>query len=137
MDLSNPVGTTTPDLSALVTIIDDEVGAFGSGSIKFYRSTYTAAERSGIAVVEVSRVGGTSGTVSTDYKTDGGTAVINADYEAVNGTITFGPGEARKSFTIPLIVDDINDSGERINLKLENPVGTVLTSPTSSAVIIE
>lgn len=137
LDLSNPVGTTTPDVSALVTIIDDEVGTFGSGSLKFYRSTYTASERSGIAIVEVSRVGGTSGTVSADYKTDGGTAVVNADYEAVSGTITFGPGESRKSFTIPIIADDINDSGERINVKIMNPVGTILTSPTSSAVIIE
>jgi len=129
------LGDTT---RATVTIVDDEVANFGSGSLKFTRSTYTGLERDEIATVEVSRVQGALGTVTVDYKTNGGTAVAGVDYTAVSGTLTFLAGESKKSFTIPLVDDDQNDSGERVNLELSNPTGGAqLTSPITATLEVQ
>jgi hypothetical protein len=137
LSLTNPVNVALGDSEAVVTILDDEVGSFGSGSVKFVKSSFNSPERDEIGIVEISRVGGTLGTVSVDYKTDGGTAVAVQDYEVTTGTMTFAPGESKKYFTIPLVKDSQNDSGEMINLKLLNPVKTVLTSPSAAHLIIE
>jgi len=136
--LSNPVNATLGTSEALLTILDDELGSFGAGSIKFFHSMFEFSESAENAVIEVSRTGGTNGTVTVDYSTDGGTAIAGYDYEVVQGTITFKPGESKKYFIVPMIRDDINDSGERVNLKLENPTGgAVLASPSTATLEIQ
>ncbi|MFH1671033.1 MAG: Calx-beta domain-containing protein [Patescibacteria group bacterium] len=135
--LSNPVGASLGTKSAILTILDDEMKSFGSGSIKFTRSNYESQESDGGAIIEVSRVGGTKGTVTVDYSTDGGTAIAGYDYDVTKGTLTFRPGESKKYFIVPIIVDNLNDSGERVNLKLENPTGgAVLMSPSTATLEI-
>ena len=66
-----------------------------------------------------------SGTVTVDYTTVDGTAVEPADYEATSGTVTFAPGETRKSTALVPIVDDgEEDSGETFRLVLSSPTGS-------------
>ena len=62
-------------------------------------------------------------TYSVDYAVTGGTASI-ADYRLQAGTITFGPGEARKIITLDIINDGIDEDNEAIVVKLSNPKGT-------------
>ena len=66
-----------------------------------------------------------SGTVTVNYATSDDTAVAPADYTATNGTLTFAPGETRKSTALVPIVDDNEaDSGETFRLVLSNPTGS-------------
>ncbi|MBU0766384.1 S-layer homology domain-containing protein [Patescibacteria group bacterium] len=138
LTLSGPIGVVLGTSSALLTIVDDELASFGSGSIKFARSMYEATEHSEKAVIEVTRAKGTNGIVTVEYSTNGGTAVAGYDYEVTSGILTFQSGESKKSFIVPLIKDELNDSGERVNLKIENPTnGAVLMSPTTATLEIQ
>ena len=66
-----------------------------------------------------------SGTVTVDYATVDGTAVAGTDYTATSGTLTFAPGETRKSTALVPIADDgEEDSGETFRLVLSNPTGS-------------
>jgi len=121
-----------------IIIIDDDVGTFGAGSLKFTLSHFTVLESVGVAHVPVSRIGGTEGTVTVDYATTGGTAVAGSDYTATSGTITFAPGESKKTFGIEIEDDSTNDSGEYINVQISNATGGAgLSSPTTTTLEIQ
>ena len=67
-----------------------------------------------------------SGTVSVSYRTADGTATAGSDYTAVNGTLTFAPGETRKTVNVPILDDNVEDSGETFFVELSNPSGASL-----------
>ena len=64
--------------------------------------------------------------LSVSYRTANGTATAGSDYTAVNGTLTFAPGETRKTVNIPILDDNVEDSGETFYLVLSNPTGANL-----------
>ena len=64
--------------------------------------------------------------VSVSYRTENGTATAGSDYTAVNGTLTFAPGETRKTVNIPILDDNVEDSGDTFYLVLSNPAGASL-----------
>ena len=64
--------------------------------------------------------------VSVSYRTANGTATAGSDYTAVNGTLTFAPGETRKTVNIPILDDNVEDSGDTFYLVLSNPAGASL-----------
>ena len=66
-----------------------------------------------------------SGTVTVNYATQDGTAAAPADYTATSGTLTFAPGETRKSTAlVPIADDNEEDTGETFRLLLSNPTGS-------------
>ena len=63
-------------------------------------------------------------TYTIDYRTEDGAATAGADYTAVSGTFTFAPGDKTwKLVNVPILDDDIDDSGEHFFLVLSNPTG--------------
>ena len=82
--------------------------------------------------------------VEISYSTSDGTAIAGADYTAVNGTVTFAPGEIEKTITVNTLVDSDNEGDETLNLALaidsgdaaltsHNAVGTIW-APTQLAI---
>ena len=66
-----------------------------------------------------------SGQVTVAYTTVDDTAVAGTDYTATNGTVTFTPGQTRKSTAqVPITNDGEEDSGETFRLVLSNPAGS-------------
>src|SRR5207253_11369774 len=57
-----------------------------------------------------------------------------SDYASVAGTLLFQPGERLKSFNIPLINDDLTESGATIGVTLSNPAGGRL-GPVAQAIV--
>jgi len=74
-----------------------------------------------------------SGTVRVNYRTVDGTARSNGtttagtrDYTPRSGTITFAAGETRKEVQVPILDDNVEDSGEKFRFVLSNPQGATL-----------
>jgi uncharacterized delta-60 repeat protein len=109
-----------------------------AGNVQFSASAYSAAENSGTAVITVTRVGGSDGTVTVNYATSNGTAVAGTDYTAVSGTLTFTAGQTTQTFTVSLKDDGIFQlTNKTINLTLSSPTGGGLLGIPSTAVLTE
>jgi hypothetical protein len=134
--LTNPgggsdLGSTT---AAVVRIGDD--GA--SGPLALNSTAYRVGEAGGTVNVTVTRAGGSlGGPVTVDYATSNDTATAGSDYTAANGTLTFGPGEARKSFTVHVTSDSAPEGDETFTVKLSNAGGGAsIGSPAGATVTI-
>ena len=106
--------------------------------VQFRVSGYTVLESAGTATIQVTRTGGTQGTVSVHYATSNGTGFAGVDYTPVAGTITFNPGEVSKSFTVPILNDGRPDPDETVALALSNPTnGASLGDPNTATLLIQ
>ena len=119
VNLSNPVNATLGDQQGLCTIIDDDVAPSAS-------------------VDDVSVFEGNSGTVNATFTVDlsaksGQTVTINAipyngsarapfDYLSGGVRLIFAPGETRKTFSVPVKGDLLNESDKTFFLILSSPV---------------
>jgi hypothetical protein len=116
--LSNPQPPTGAALGSLktatITIVDNDQ------RLQFGAASYTVAETTPRAVITVKRIGGTSGTVYVDYAATGGTATNGTDYVLSSGTLTFGPGQAIKTFMVSIQNDTNVEGSETAQLTLSN-----------------
>ena len=61
--------------------------------------------------------------VTVAYATSDGTATANDDYTPIGGTLTFRPGETRKTVSVPVLDDSVEDSGETVIFTLSGVSG--------------
>lgn len=64
--------------------------------------------------------------VTVRYATADGTATAGADYTSTTGTLTFAPGETRKTVAVAITADGIAESAEDFHLMLSGPSGATL-----------
>jgi len=133
----------TPNRQFTVTLFNPSIpGALGSrtvetntivnvdfyGTLQFSAASYNVSERGGYATITVTRTGGSAETVSASFRTADSTAYQFFNYLPTNGSLVFGPGEASKSFTVPVLDDGVQDPAFfGFNVLLSN------FSPTSSS----
>jgi len=131
--LSNPqngAGLVDPT-NATLTIVNTNNG------VGFIAATNLVAENAGTALLYVQRYGSTGGTTTVNYGTANGTAIANVNYQAVNGTLTFYPGELQKAVVVPLI-NATALSNLTFSVGLTQPSsGTVLVAPATTTVLIQ
>ncbi len=60
--------------------------------------------------------------VKVDYVTIPETAEEALDFQSTSGTLTFSPGEASRTVSIPVIGENIFENDETLKLELSNPV---------------
>jgi Calx-beta domain len=120
--------------SAVLRIADD--GA--SGALAMSAAAYSITESDGIVTITVNRPGGSlGGPVTVGYATVDGTAAAGSDYTAVSGTVTFDPGEATKTFTVPVTSDSVVEADESFQVALSNATGGAnVGSPAGATVSI-
>ena len=119
-------GITVDDVSVTITehtstsmSVEDVRGAEGSISLDF--------------VVTLDRAISTTATVQ--YRTvgmvgnNGVTATSGDDYTDASGTLTFAPGETRKTVPVTLMDDALNEAVEYLEFVLESPVNAELPQP--------
>jgi subtilisin family serine protease len=124
-----------PLSTATITVLDNDP----PGAIRFSASAYTVSEAAGVATITVQRTpGATASAVTVDYATvPGGTATPGADYMLISGTLTFKAGEVSKTFTVPIVNDNFDESSETVNLALSNPTGgATLGTPVTAVLTI-
>jgi hypothetical protein len=133
--LSNAIGGDLGVNTAAVLRIADD-GA--SGPLQLTSNAYSVGEAGGLVTITVNRSGGSlGGPVSVDYATADGSATSGSDYTATSGTLTFGPGEATKSFTVAVANDSVHEDAETFQVTLSNPGGgPSLGSPAGATVTI-
>ena len=68
----------------------------------------------------------TDDSVTVQYTTEAVTATQGTDYEVTTGTLVFEKGRLRKEIHVPVIDDNVEDSGETFRLVLFNPQGAVI-----------
>ena len=68
-------------------------------------------------------------TVTVRYRTVDGTATAGSDYTAASGTVTFAPGETRKTVNVRILDDTVEDSGETFFVELSNPSSNATITP--------
>ncbi|NEP46151.1 MAG: sodium:calcium exchanger, partial [Okeania sp. SIO2H7] len=60
-------------------------------------------------------------TVKVNYTTADQTAKAGKDYRKTNGTLTFKPGQTKKTITVPILGDTLDEGNEKFNLNLSKP----------------
>ena len=131
-EVEGPALLGTPN-TAVLTIADNDRG----GSLAFFGSAFVANETGGSATITVRRAGGAAGGVTVDYGTLDDTGTAGVDYQATSGTLSFGPGVTRQTFTVPILADSQAEGDEAVAMTLSNPVGGAgLGAPSSAALII-
>ena len=76
-----------------------------------------------------------TGTVRVNYSTHDGTATAGLDYESASGTVTFRPGQTRKTVTVVVLADAHDDPGETFTLRLSNPSGAYIGDGEGTATL--
>ena len=136
LGLTSPGGGADlgPNADAIVRIADD--GA--SGPLALSASAYRVGEAGGTVKLTVKRAGGSlGGPVSVRYATGNGTATAGSDYVATSGTLALGPGEAVKSFTVPVTGDSVDEADETFSVTLSSAGGGAsIGSPVAATVTI-
>jgi hypothetical protein len=132
VNLFAPTNATIADAQAVVTIKDDDrrprvrIG-----------NAHEDEPRSGTAVmtfhVELSAPSGRP--VAVDFRTANLSAIAGRDYVGRAGTLTFAPGETRKSIAITILADGKKESSELFLLKLSNPVNATAVDTVGVGVI--
>ena len=130
---------------------EEEHGLFGklnpttasaTSLIQFAANNFTIGEGSGHIQITVTRIGDASASATVNYatfdesQTDHGSQ--KSDYEIAAGTLTFGPGETSKTFTVLVVNDTFDEHDEEVDLVLSNPTGSGvgLGSPSHSTLTI-
>ena len=117
--LTNVTGTTADTTPPTVLIADAEGFERAEASVDF---TVTLDRAS-------------TDTVTVDYRTSPGTATEGADYTATSGTVTFAPGDTAKTISVPIVDDDVEDTGETFSVTLSNPTNATLGNRTATGTI--
>jgi hypothetical protein len=105
----------------------------------------------GLSVSDVNLVEGNAGTttfafnvalstasaqnVTVDFATADGTAVSSSDYQALNGSLTFNPGETSKTVNVLVNGDTQNEPDETFLVQLRNPANATLAKAQGAATI--
>lgn len=116
---------------AVLTIVDNEQSA-----VQFNAAGYSVNERAGTATITVSRNSGL-GTLTVGYATSNGTAQAGVHYGSTSGFLTFNPGQTTRTFTVPILNDNLADGDKLVNLTLGNPSTGILGAPSTAVLTIK
>jgi chitinase len=81
----------------------------------------TVTEGSGgtrTALVDVSLSAASNKAVAVSFRTENGSALAGADYQAVSGTLTFAPGQTRKTVAVLVFGDRTVEANETFAVRL-------------------
>ncbi len=105
--------------------------------IQFSSATYKSSEGAGEGLVIVNLDRPSESTVTFNYSTTNETALAGEDYIASSGTLSIDPGQVSKTFIVPIIEDNISETGETVQLSISSPVNAVLGTISGSILTIQ
>jgi ELWxxDGT repeat protein len=136
LTLANPQGGATlgTQTTAVLTIIDNDQPK--PGTIAFTQSSFSINEDgTPVAIVTITRTGGSDGEVSAEVNLNNGSAIDPNDYDSTAITVNFANGETSKTVTIPIVDDNLIEGNETVNLSLANPTGGAVLGSQKTATL--
>jgi C4-type Zn-finger protein len=134
--LENASGVSLGSPSSATVTITDTTAAAAPGKVRFSSSSYSGSE-GGTVSVAVRRVNGSDGAASVRVVSVSGTATSGSDFGAISQTVSWAGGDATThTVTIQLLSDQSVEGNETFTVRLENPTGVSLGSPSSATVTI-
>ncbi|HET7377664.1 MAG TPA: Calx-beta domain-containing protein, partial [Anaerolineae bacterium] len=141
----NPLSTLrtgTISVAGLVFTVNEDPAA-----IQFNAPSYIVSENNPQALINVTRLGDTSGVATVTFATSdnagsqacniiNGRASTRCDYEAVTTTLSFAAGEASKTVGISIVNDAYQEGDETFTVTLTNFSGAAMGSQTTATVKI-
>lgn len=97
-----------------------------TATIEFQSDNFVVTENAQSVSLIVTRQGDLDQTSSVMYSVPGGFAVPGEDFTPVEDILTFNPGESTKTFSVPIINDDIGEGVETFTVALSDPVSASL-----------
>jgi hypothetical protein len=106
------------------------------GTLQFAADAYSAVEGSSVTL-NVTRTGGSLGSLTVGYATVGDTAAAGADFTATSGSLTWADGDtAAKTITVPVAPDASADTPETFVVNLGAPlIGGALLGDRQQATV--
>src|SRR4051812_8040600 len=134
--LQNPTNATLARASGRIGIIDDSTVV---ATPHLFVRDAVVDERAGSVRVSV-LLGNTAGEasnspVTVNYASGDGTASAGTDYTAVNGTLTFAPGETAKTVEVPISDDALPEPTEQFALNLSSPAAATISDGSATITI--
>ena len=95
----------------------------------------SALESAGSIPAVVSLVPSSTNTVTVGYATVDGTAKAGSDYSAVNGTLTFAPGQTSKTIQIPISNDNQVNGNRSFTFTISKPSNATIADASGTMTI--
>lgn len=131
VNLSNAVNAGLGDSQGIGTILSDDTPSLAINDLTFVEG------QSSQATVTVSLNTAATQTITVNYSTSPGTAILTSDYTAASGTLTFAAGATKQTFKINIANDAINELDKTINLNLSSPTNALLSKATGILTITD
>jgi ELWxxDGT repeat protein len=119
--------------NAILTINSDDRG------VRFGAASYSVSENSGMARIDVIRIGPSSGSVRVSYRTRAGSAATDIDFKKVRGDLRWDAGDmATKFISVPIRNDLTVQASQSFTVELIDPsANATLGSPSITTVDIQ
>jgi len=131
INLGQPAGATLGAVTVTTLSIADNESSVGMAA-----TVASVVENAGTVQIEVRRLGLTEASASVGYTTLAGTAAAGSDFTTTTGRLFFASGATNGFITVSVTDDTSIESTETFIVRLSNPVGTLLGSPTDTTVQI-
>ena len=130
VSLSSPANATLATATAEGTIIDDDL------AVQLAVAGGTGVE-GGTVEFAVTLDASSSQTVTVDYATVAETAHEDTDYEPVQGSLTFLPGESARTVAVTLVDDDVHEGDETFALHLSMAENAVVSTASATGTVVD
>ena len=131
--LSNPTdgASLVAPSNTTVTIVSDNFG------VDFVSATNFVSETNSDAFISVQRIGNGTVPFNVSYATVNGSARAGVNYQATDGTLSFGNGQTVETIEVPLLNNN-DTTNLMFSLVLSNATGGAQISlPTNSVVVLQ
>jgi subtilisin family serine protease len=105
-------------------------------AVQFSSIAYSVSEKSPTATITITRTGVPVDVLTVQYATSDGTATNGVDYTGISGTLTFTPRATKRTLTIPITTDTLDENNKTVLLTLSNPSGGILGAQSSAVLTV-
>ena len=132
------VGWTGPGFSTITPISTaSPLVSVDNRYVRFLQESTTLEEgRTGEIVIGLDRVNLTVPVTVEVQLVAGGTATSGTDFLLGSQSVTFAPGEVSKVVSVAALADSLNESVERVWLRLANAQGAQILSPSDLQLVV-
>ena len=139
LGLSAPVNATIADGTATGTIVNDDMDSAPGTLPAVSIADLSVSEGNGehmhfMFMVTLDKA--STGTVTVNYATAGGTAQAGSDFASTTGTVTFAPGETSKMIHVDILGDTVVEANETFTVSLSAPSGATIADGTATGTIL-